>query len=113
MFGDAGVVDEDVDGECPRERVFGEVFFGEGEDLFDGGDGVFEVGLDAEAADGVFFGEGFAELIGAGGGGCGGVVEDERAAFRGEVFRDGGADACRCQSSLLLYFLDWWCCPTP
>lgn len=90
---DAGVVDEDVDLEFALGG--GEVVFGSGEDLGDGFFGVEEVGLHGDAADGVRGGQRGAELLCASARGFRGEVEEERAAFCGQVAGDCLADAFR------------------
>lgn len=98
VFGDASVVDDDVDleGCVGRSRGRGggvELGLGGG-DEGGGPGGRAEVGLDAEGLDAVGGLEAVGERLGQGGGGGRGVVEDEVAAFRGEVLCYGGADAC-------------------
>lgn len=91
---DAGVVDDDVDLE-PGVRSWGR-----GEEAVLGGGnegrgalGRTKVGLYAKGLDAVFALQLLGELLGEGGGGLGGVVQDEVAAFRGEVFGDGSPNS--------------------
>lgn len=99
---DAGVVDEDVDAELllvVGRLVLvlvcrGEMLQRGSEDGLCGGLGVAQVCLDRVAADGVRGGQRGAEGLGSLAGGLGGEVEEERAAFGGEVAGDGLANAC-------------------